>query len=189
MKIVHFYWHPASKIAVRLPQDLHNYRLYFFQQNHAQLRETTVKHLFLNHSFCLLIPWSQAFVESGVLWIYHLLPLLLTHNIRGVRVEEYAYYVNKLRRNFGLETLKWRQIVTSQTAHTKYKWPPYVTAWNPPWKFSAHATVGCVWNCIWNDCSNQLCQNRGARDAWGLVESFVQPIKLFIIVSVRHNFV
>jgi len=132
MKIVHFYWHPASKIAVRLPQDLHNYRLYFFQQNHAQLRETTVKHLFLNHSFCLLIPWSQAFVESGVLWIYHLLPLLLTHNIRGVRVEEYAYYVNKLRRNFGLETLKWRQIVTSQTAHTKYKWPPYVTAWNPP---------------------------------------------------------
>jgi len=35
------------------------------------------------------------------------------------------YYVNKLRQNVGLETWKWRQIVTSQTAHTKYKWPPY----------------------------------------------------------------
>jgi len=28
----------------------------------------------------------------------------MTHKIRGVRVEEYAYYVNKLRQNFGLET-------------------------------------------------------------------------------------
>jgi len=40
---------------------------------------------------------------------------------RGVRVEEYAYYVNKLR----------RQIVTSQKVHTKYKWPAYGTEWNP----------------------------------------------------------
>jgi len=30
----------------------------------------------------------------------------------GVRVEEYAYYVNKLRQNVGLETWIWRQIVT-----------------------------------------------------------------------------
>jgi len=30
--------------------------------------------------------------------------------------------------------------VTSQSAHTKYKWPPYATEWNPPWKFSAYAT-------------------------------------------------
>jgi len=58
----------------------------------------------------------------------------MTHKIRGVRVEEYAYYVNKLRRNVGLETLIWRQIVTSQTAHTKYKWLPYATEWNPPMK-------------------------------------------------------
>jgi len=43
--------------------------------------------------------------------------------IRGVRVEEYAYYVNKLP----LKTWIWRQIVTSQTAHTKYKSPAYVT--------------------------------------------------------------
>ena len=35
------------------------------------------------------------------------------------------YYVNKLRQNVGLETWIWRQIVTSQTTHTKYKWPPY----------------------------------------------------------------
>jgi len=41
---------------------------------------------------------------------------------KGVRVEEYAYYVNKLRQNAGLETWIWRQIVTSQKAHTKYKW-------------------------------------------------------------------
>jgi len=33
------------------------------------------------------------------------------------------------------------QIVTSQTAHTKHKWPPYATEWTPPWKFSACATV------------------------------------------------
>jgi len=59
-----------------------------------------------------------------------------------MRVDEYAYYVNKLRQNVGLETWKWRQIVTSQTAYTKYKWPPYATEWNPPpWKFSAHATA------------------------------------------------
>jgi len=50
--------------------------------------------------------------------------------MRGVDVEKYAYYVNKLRQNVGLETLTWRQIVTSQTAHTKYKWPPYATEWN-----------------------------------------------------------
>jgi len=43
-----------------------------------------------------------------------------------VRVEDYAYYfVNKLR----MKTWIWRQIVTSQTAHTKYKWPPYATEW------------------------------------------------------------
>jgi len=60
----------------------------------------------------------------------------------GVRVDEYAYYVNKLRQNFGLETGIWRQILTSQTVRTKYKWPPYATEWNPPWKFSAYATGG-----------------------------------------------
>jgi len=34
-------------------------------------------------------------------------------------------YVEKLRQNVGLETCKCRQIVTSQAANTKYKWPPY----------------------------------------------------------------
>jgi len=45
----------------------------------------------------------------------------MTHKIRGVDVEKFAYYVNKLRQNVGLETWKRRQIVTSQTAHTKHK--------------------------------------------------------------------
>jgi len=52
----------------------------------------------------------------------------------------YAYYVNKLRQNVGLETWLWRQIETSQAAHAKYKWPPYATEWIPAWKFSAYAT-------------------------------------------------
>jgi len=45
--------------------------------------------------------------------------------MRDADVEKYAYYVNKLRQNVGLEKWKWSQIVTTQTAHTKYKWPPY----------------------------------------------------------------
>ena len=56
----------------------------------------------------------------------------MTHKVRGMDVEKYAYYVNKRRQKVGLETWIWRQIVTSQTAHIKHKWPPYVTEWNPP---------------------------------------------------------
>ena len=52
------------------------------------------------------------------------------------------YYVNKLRQNVGLETWTWRQIVTSQTAHTKYKWPPYDPEPNPPMK------IFCVRHCL-----------------------------------------
>jgi len=55
----------------------------------------------------------------------------MSHKLRGVRVEEYAYYVNKLRQNVGLEICIWRQIMPSQTAHTKYKWSPYATEWKP----------------------------------------------------------
>ena len=58
-----------------------------------------------------------------------------------MRVEEYVYYVNKRRQNVGLETWLWRQIVTSQRQLTTNKWPPYATERNPPWKFSAYATV------------------------------------------------
>jgi len=64
----------------------------------------------------------------------------MTYKKRGGRVEEYAYYVNKLRQNVGLETWIWRQIVTSQRPLTTNKWPPYATEWTPPWKFSAYAT-------------------------------------------------
>ena len=46
-------------------------------------------------------------------------------------MEKCAYYVNKLRQNVGLETGLWRQFVTSQTAHTKYKWLRYAAEWNP----------------------------------------------------------
>jgi len=66
----------------------------------------------------------------------------MTHKLRGVRVDAYAYYVNKLRPTVGLETCTWRHIVTLQTTHTKYKWPPYASEWNPPlWKFSVYATA------------------------------------------------
>jgi len=44
-----------------------------------------------------------------------------------VRVEEYAHYVKKFPQNVGLVTWIWRQIVTSQTVHTKYKWPLQAT--------------------------------------------------------------
>jgi len=43
----------------------------------------------------------------------------MTHKLRGVRVDEYACYANKLRQNVGLERYIRRQIVTSQTAHIK----------------------------------------------------------------------
>ena len=66
----------------------------------------------------------------------------MTHKIAGVDVEKCSYYVNKLRQNVGLEACKWRQIVTSQTAHTKYKMATYDSEPNTtPWKFSAYATV------------------------------------------------
>jgi len=66
----------------------------------------------------------------------------MKHKIKGVclRVEECAYYVNKLRQKFSLDTWIWRQIVTSQRPHTTNKWPPYATEWKPQWKFSVYAT-------------------------------------------------
>ena len=65
----------------------------------------------------------------------------MTHKIRGVDVEKCAYYVNKLRQKVGLETWIWRQIVTSQTAYTKHKWPPYALNERPPMK------IFCVRHC------------------------------------------
>jgi len=56
----------------------------------------------------------------------------MTHKVKGALVEEYAYCANKLRQNVGLEIWIWGQIVTSQTVHTKYIWPPYATEWKPP---------------------------------------------------------
>jgi len=43
------------------------------------------------------------------------------------------------------KTLVWKQdydvkFWRHKQRTNKYKWLPYVTEWNPPWKFSAHAT-------------------------------------------------
>jgi len=93
-------------------------------------------------TFCLITSGSQGRTQGGVLGLNPPLSLIFFKNfiirrvyrswfftkIRGVWVEECAHYVNKLR----LKTWIWRQIVTSQTAHTKYKLPPSATEWKPP---------------------------------------------------------
>jgi len=106
-----------------------------------------------------ILHWTRAYARGGGVGVKtHPLSLIFCKKfitrrvyeacfftkIRGVWVEEYAYYVNKLR----LRTWIWRQIVTSQTAHTKYKWPPSATEWNTPWKFSAYATGIECWATI-----------------------------------------
>jgi len=65
----------------------------------------------------------------------------MRHKLRGVRVEEYAYCVNKLRQNVGLEAWIWRQIVTSQKAHNKYNWPLYAIEWNSPHENFLHTPL------------------------------------------------
>ena len=55
----------------------------------------------------------------------------MTHEIRRVDVEKYAYYVNKLRQNVVLGNMTMASNCDVQTAHIKYKWPPYATEWNP----------------------------------------------------------
>jgi len=59
------------------------------------------------------------------------------------------YYVNKLRQNVGLETWKWRQIVTSQTAHQIQMTSIWPWTKTPSRTLSAYAT-GCRcwgWRC------------------------------------------
>jgi len=70
------------------------------------------------------------FSSDIVTWSADSLDSVQWHKIRGVRVKEYVYYVKKLRQNIGSETWIRRQIVTSQTAYTKCKWPPHATEWN-----------------------------------------------------------
>jgi len=79
----------------------------------------------------------------------------MTHKIKRVDVETYAYYVNKIRQNIGLEIWLWHPIVMSQTAHTKYKWPvTTICHWmNPPMK------IFCVrhcWQLPWFGHASQL---------------------------------
>ena len=70
---------------------------------------------------------SLTFYKNFIVWRVYRLDF---YKNKGMCVEEYAYYVNKLR----LKTWIWPQIVTSQTAHTKHKCPPYATEWTPPMK-------------------------------------------------------
>ena len=56
----------------------------------------------------------------------------------GMRVDEYAYYVNKLGQNVGLETWMWRH--KQPTPNTNDHHVPLNET--PPWKFSAYATGG-----------------------------------------------
>jgi len=65
--------------------------------------------------------------------------------------------------------------VTSQRAHTKWKWPPYVTEWNLPLKISAYATGPkqsfistnnkCLKDIYYGSGPQPFC-NRGTVDAW-----------------------
>jgi len=50
-----------------------------------------------------------------------------------LRVEEYAYYINKRRQNVGLKTCIWRQIVTSQQL-TQIQMTTICHWMNPPMK-------------------------------------------------------
>ena len=78
-----------------------------------------------------ILTWS-ADCSYSVQWHINYCKHKLTHKLRGVRVEDNAYYVKKHRQNFGLVTWTWCQILTSQIADTKYKWPPSTIEWNPP---------------------------------------------------------
>ena len=101
------------------------YRAAWYSRNHELLCRS-VEFIFLRNRN--LVRWQLIFSA------------IMTNKLRGVRAEEYANCVNKFREKVSLETLIWRQIVTSQIPHTKYKWPPHATEWNHPWKFSAYAT-------------------------------------------------
>ena len=66
----------------------------------------------------------------------------MTHKIRGVRVDEYAYDVNKLRQNVGLETWITSNCDITNSAHqiqlsTMNNWL------NPPMKSSVDVTSTC----------------------------------------------
>jgi len=57
----------------------------------------------------------------------------MTHKIRGVRVEEYAYYVNKLRQSVGLET--WMTSSCDVTNHAHQIQMATISHWmKPPMK-------------------------------------------------------
>jgi len=89
-----------------------------------------------------------------------------------VRVEEYAYYVNKHR----LKAWIWRQIVPSETAHTKYKWPPYATEWTPNMK------IFCVRH--WLRSSSFLLDD----SAWKTFESLKKQLEAATLRDIDQGF-
>jgi len=109
-----------------------------------------------------------------------------------VDVEKYAYNVNKLCQKVGLETWIWRQIVTSQRAHTKYKWPP--CAWmKPPMK------IFCVrhWTC-WPPransfnfyfvlCAVNSCSTSLVHFCCNLRDLFITPLTVKDVISFSFN--
>jgi len=93
---------------------------------------------------CGCVVALSVFSSDILTWSTDSLYSVQWHKIKRVHVEEYACCVNRLRQNVGLETWIWRQIVTSQTAQTKYEWPPYATECAPHENFLRTPLHGVV---------------------------------------------
>ena len=146
----HFIGHQLPALQVRRPEQnaaLNARREWFITAKIFRnvLKQGNITHPVLRQHGVVTMRRRQGLAQGGGGWN---LPLSLIYYknfiIRGVyrawvftkrrrlRVEEYAYYVNKLRQNVDLKTWIWCQIVTSQTAFTIFEWPPYATEWTPP---------------------------------------------------------
>jgi len=74
----------------------------------------------------------------------------------GVRVEEYAYYVNKFRQNVGLETWLWRDVKLWRHK----QWTPNTNAHHTPLNETPHENFlrtplsSGFYRCDVNDCIN-----------------------------------
>ena len=120
-------------------------RLFVFDETLAQLHFAVVNWSdvvmsvsyspVLTRSLIFLQLWTTVFecmfLQYPNLGCWWFIFSAVTYKVRRVGVEKYLYNVNKLRQNVGLETRIWRQIVTSQTAHRKYKWPQ-ICHWMKP---------------------------------------------------------
>jgi len=71
----------------------------------------------------------------------------MTHKLREVRVEESAYYVNKLR-----QILVWKDECDVTKSEQQIQMTTICHWYNPPWKFSAYATATGAANTAHNKC-------------------------------------